>query len=718
MTRFRCHGSSVCLHESHVCDGWPHCPLHDDETLCTSRHTQQSGCPGGCRCSSGQHLEMVCDMMAFSGLAITKQDGNMDILRNTKYLRLVSDGKNPSNPIQNGGKLDVIAPRLVKLEVTYSGIKQISSMLAPNLYELDMRGNQLLNLLPGTFRNSTEIRILDLSYNKLQNIDFHFLKYLRHLELLDMSYNNLTSVRQFSFLPCPKLKRIVLQGMGIRDISDEAFSGLASLQKLDLVDNTISRFGPSVLTGLSLLSSLHTDNYRLCCPQVVPQSLKRGTCEAPVNEISSCEDILSTEFFRGFLWAVAALTIIGNSGVLIYRLLVEGRMSRISGSGGRQHQKLGYSTFITSLAASDLLMCLIGGADVHYRGRYLWAFSQWTRSGLCSLAGFLCFVSSEVSEITIALVTLDRFLALAFPLSDKLHFSPFSARIASLTAWLIGVFLAAIPLLPQLDTLWDRFYSQNGVCIPLPITRARFPGKDYSFAVFVVFNMIIFLLIAIGQILVFWAVRSNSMNAQKTGIKKDKDSGRNIAGTDGEAKIDAHRNRQQQQEAAIARKLALVVASDFICWVPIGVLGLMSRMDVPVPGQASVAVSVFLLPLNAALNPFLYTLSAIFVNRGSRKKEMVKSQAVKKSKDRVGAAKRGAAPNSITGSRPTTSGDSRSSCEQAREIERPASPSREKRERLRQLEVWLALGKISRKEIHRCLQQYLKKTQASNTITC
>ncbi|GFS03445.1 hypothetical protein ElyMa_006470800 [Elysia marginata] len=47
---------------------------------------------------------------------------------------------------------------------------------------------------------------------------------------------------------------------------------------------------------------------------------------------------------------------------------------------------------------------------------------------------------------------------------------------------------------------------------------------------------------------------------------------------------------------------------------------LMSQLDVPVPGQASIAAIVFLLPLIAALNPFLYNLSAIVVDTNSRKR--------------------------------------------------------------------------------------------------
>ena len=72
--------------------------------------------------------------------------------------------------------------------------------------------------------------------------------------------------------------------------------------------------------------------------------------------------------------------------------------------------------------------------------------------------------------------------------------------------------------------------------------------------------------------------------------------------------------------------MATVVVSDFLCWFPIGVLGLMAAKGYSVPGQVNVAMAIFVLPLNSALNPFLYTLNTV---REIRKaKEMLRLTAV------------------------------------------------------------------------------------------
>ncbi|KAL8620655.1 hypothetical protein ACOMHN_029843 [Nucella lapillus] len=47
---FRCRVSMVCVHNDNLCDGWSHCPLHDDELLCNV------ACPVDCVCQGHTFL--------------------------------------------------------------------------------------------------------------------------------------------------------------------------------------------------------------------------------------------------------------------------------------------------------------------------------------------------------------------------------------------------------------------------------------------------------------------------------------------------------------------------------------------------------------------------------------------------------------------------------------------------------------------------------------
>nr|KAG5691134.1 hypothetical protein BaRGS_030942 [Batillaria attramentaria] len=188
-------------------------------------------------------------------------------------------------------------------------------------------------------------------------------------------------------------------------------------------------------------------------------------------------------------------------GVLVYRLCLEAEGS-----------SSGFRVLVANLCGSDFLMgvylMMIGSADAYYRGQYVWKRETWTHSAVCQAAGFLALVSSEVSAFMICIITLDRLLVLQFPFKHHLHLTWRSAAVACSAAWLTGIVLATLPLLPA--TGW-KFYTQTGICLPLPVTRLQFPGKQYAF----------------------------------------------------------DRTQRRQQDMAIARRLFLIVFSDFCCWFPV-----------------------------------------------------------------------------------------------------------------------------------------------------
>nr|KAG5708934.1 hypothetical protein BaRGS_009343 [Batillaria attramentaria] len=257
----------------------------------------------------------------------------------------------------------------------------------------------------------------------------------------------------------------------------------------------------------------------------------------------------------------------------------------------------GFNVFVTSLSLADFLMgvylAMVGAADSVYRGKYLWSDNVWKTSAACKTAGFLSLLSSEVSALMICLITLDRFLVLRFPFS-RFHFRGRSALVACGIAWAVGLILAAVPLLP-VTSAWE-FYSQSGICIPLPITRKSFGGRDYAFAVMIVVNLILFLLIAAGQASIYWSIRANSMS-KKTSRKS--------------------------KEMVVARRLTSIVVSDFLCWFPIGVLGMMASAGTPVPSEVNVSMAIFVLPLNSALNPFLYTFNVLMERRRKAEEDRI-----------------------------------------------------------------------------------------------
>ena len=123
-------------------------------------------------------------------------------------------------------------------------------------------------------------------------------------------------------------------------------------------------------------------------------------------------------------------------------------------------------------AAADFLMgiylMLIATHDVTYRGVYNFFAYDWMTSITCQLAGVIAVVSSEVSVIILASMSVERYLTVAYPFTKPNR----SIRLTILglsLAWLAGILLAIIPPL-FLKDFGGRFYGSNGVCMPLQVT--------------------------------------------------------------------------------------------------------------------------------------------------------------------------------------------------------------------------------------------------------
>ena len=573
---YLCRGSTVCLHVTHVCDGWSQCPQLDDEKFCKLPCPQDCVCHGHsylCRHALSLSSHTQLRFLHASGSGLQPRDLRSNIL--LIYLNLAS--------CQLTHIGNTTFPNLQTFDLSFNNLKTVNVINmkhVPKVTSLSLAGNPLL------FIFDTGEQSADYTVDTLLELDLSF---------IEMKKMNPSVFRVFS-----KLQFLNLSNNNVHQLEGEGFQSLPSLRVLDVRGCPFTSIPKSIYLGLNSLQSVLTDNYKLCCPATFPVGVVVDQCLAPSDEISSCDALLRSDLYRFSLAAFAALATAGNILSLVLRKLIL-----------KAKQESGYSVFVTHLCVSDLLMgvylVIIGAADRFYLNTYLWEDTNWRESVTCKVAGFLSLLSSEVSASIICLVTLDRFLVLQFPFS-RLRFQRHSAQKGCLLLWVTGIALAAVPLLPATSS-W-KFYSQTGICIPLPVTRQDFPGDDYAFAIMIIFNFVLFLFIAVGQLAIYMAVRGQSM-----ADKKDSD--------------------RRSQELAVARRLFIVVVSDFFCWFPIGLLGLLASRGVPISGEVSVGMAVVVLPLNSALNPFLYSLGVIQARRArAREQKLLKTIVEKRAQDK------------------------------------------------------------------------------------
>ena len=456
----------VCLHLDNVCDGISHCPLRDDERLC---HLE---CPDSCTCQHG--LAFTC-----SGAFPASRYPQLRFL----------DGNGSGIPVEDLTENKA----LMYLNLASSGISGIPDIDLPNLLTLDLSFNKIGNFRAEILLGMPNLRDLSLRSNP---VTFPFyagnqmtLPNLQRLDLslvwtFDINGNSLTKLGMYN------LKILNLSYTGVERVNNGGFHSLQDLRVLDLRGCPMKEFDLGAFSGVQRLEELYGTNPKLCCPSTVENNVKLAVCSVPTDsQTTTCDSLLQCNSYRLILIIFASLAIAGNMGSFVYRVFLN-----------REESSHSCGVVVTHLCVSDLLMgiylVIIGVADSLYGSRYFLTSETWRSSGACKAAGFLSLLSSEVSAFFICILTVDRLAAIRYTRSG-LRFRKASAEFICWMTWFAGVFLACVPLI---ESHW-KFYGETGTCLPLPTNSKSFDGRDFSFGVLIMLNFVLFLIIAVGQVL-------------------------------------------------------------------------------------------------------------------------------------------------------------------------------------------------------------------------
>ncbi|KAH9525768.1 hypothetical protein Btru_002320 [Bulinus truncatus] len=556
----------ICLHPNYVCDGQNHCPDGDDEINCNVK------CLRGLQCISGTVVAVEPDAEVDLGL----------IDPSTRFIDI--SGLNAPN-VFHVQPTNFMSKLLVARFSSCNIASLNSSSEFHSLTTLDLSRNLIEAIAaPSVLGYMPKLNLLNLSGNsKLSIIDEsgfkqgNFYRTNINIVTLDLSF---TAVRNLSFVKSfPSLKNLILTKTPID--MESLVSGLDSkrLSDLDLRGIQNTSIWPKMFKNLVIERALQVDNYKLCCRQLHNSRTSLKECAHVRDPFSSCCDLMTSTILRVLLWTTGLFSILGNAAVIVYRFVYD-----------RKSFGMGYGHFVAHLSISDLLMgvylVVIASADMHYRGNYLLSEQYWRSSAVCMAAGFLSTLSSEISIFFVFLITLDRFLVIRFPFGQVRIRRKAAILICALT-WAAGIVLASIPGLHHFGH-WS-VYTTTGVCAGLPFNRREDAGWLYSQTIFIYVNFLLFLLITAGQVVIYRAMDKMRMP----------ESCLTDAGS------------RRAQDMTVAKNLLLVVVADFLCWFPIGVLGLMTLCGHQMDKDVYAWTVVLVLPINSAINPVLYTIPSI-----------------------------------------------------------------------------------------------------------
>ncbi|KAG0415607.1 hypothetical protein HPB47_007223, partial [Ixodes persulcatus] len=305
-------------------------------------------------------------------------------------------------------------------------------------------------------------------------------------------------------------------------------------------------------------------------PEVHPQEEQWVTCgklasrqvqcfPAP-DAFNPCEDVMGTEILRVAVWFVVVAAVTGNLAVIL--VLLSGRMS--------------VSKFLMcNLAFADLCMgaylLLIAAEDLHTSGQYFNHAILWQHGAGCKVAGFLTVFASELSIYTLTVITLERWYAITYAvhLNRRLRLTT-AARVMA-CGWLYAIVAATLPLVGVSS------YSKTSIC--LPMENREIPDQLYLLSLLSV-NGLAFLLICACYAKMYLAI-----SGQRP------------------------RSHSGNKDTSVAKRMAMLVFTDFACWAPIAFFGLTAVAGYPlIDVPKSKILLVFFYPLNSCANPFLYAI--------------------------------------------------------------------------------------------------------------
>ncbi|KAM6130906.1 thyrotropin receptor isoform 2-T2 [Pterocles gutturalis] len=283
-------------------------------------------------------------------------------------------------------------------------------------------------------------------------------------------------------------------------------------------------------------------------------------CTPEPDEFNPCEDIMGYQFLRIAVWFVNLLAILGNIFVLFILLT--------------SHYKLTVPRFLMcNLAFADfcmgLYLLLIASVDLHTRSEYYNHAIEWQTGPGCNTAGFFTVFASELSVYTLTVITLERCYAITFAMHPDRKIRLRHAMVIMLGGWISCFLLALLPLVGVSS------YSKVSICLPMD-TEA--PVAE-AYVVFVLIcNIIAFVIICACYIKIYVTVRNPQY---KSGDKDTK----------------------------IAKRMAVLIFTDFLCMAPISFHALSAIMNKPlITVTNSKILLVLFYPLNSCANPFLYAI--------------------------------------------------------------------------------------------------------------
>ncbi|XP_070490490.1 lutropin-choriogonadotropic hormone receptor-like [Chironomus tepperi] len=291
-------------------------------------------------------------------------------------------------------------------------------------------------------------------------------------------------------------------------------------------------------------------------------NVKDVQCYPIPDVLNPCEDVMGSSWLRTCVWIVVSLAIIGNVAVLVVLLT--------------NRSEFTVPKFLMcNLALADFCMgiylMLIASIDLHSMGEYFNFAYDWQYGIGCKTAGWLTVFAGNLSVFTLTIITVERWFAITHAIYLNKRLKHRKAYVIMICGWLYSITIAVLPLFGISN------YSSTSIC--LPMEAQDFADITYLITVLAL-NGLGFFIVVLCYTQIYFSL----------------------------GKETRHKNASRG-EMTVAKKMALLVFTNFACYAPIAFFGLTALAGYPLINVTRAKILlVFFYPLNSCANPYLYAI--------------------------------------------------------------------------------------------------------------
>ena len=351
---------------------------------------------------------------------------------------------------------------------------------------------------------------------------------------------------------------------------------------------------------------------------------------------SSSTEMIAEPAIKAAFWTIGFVVIFGNFYVIITSIYNLKKKNALQGVGFQQ-------IIILNISIADFTMGVylltIAAYSESFSGRYGDEDHEWRSSLKCSVIGSLVVISSHTSCFLMVVLTAYRLTNVVNAI-QSLNSSLRRWVISIVTAWVFSFIIGVVPMissyfihsfsfsstfhngtlnssqltefacrvaalsnktikfngnefqsatefveddLPRnISVVLFGYYGQTSICMPR--FYVAYGESSWEYTIFIItINFLSFVFIAVGYI---WIVKHSSKSSACVGRAQNK--------------------RANAQASRMQRRIARIIATDFCCWIPICIMAYV-RLGIKFSDVVYQISAVLLLPINSALNPFLFT---------------------------------------------------------------------------------------------------------------